>query len=65
MILKEVKATHVMQIDAMEEQSPVRTNDLRACRSQVASVKGQLIHEGGLMGRRCCGIFSREREEGG
>lgn len=28
MILKEVKATHIMQIDAMEEQSPVRTSEL-------------------------------------
>ena len=48
MILKQVKITHVMKIDAMEKQSTVRTND-RACRSPVASISGQLIEEGRII----------------
>ena len=41
-----------MQIDATEKPSTVRTDDLQACRSQVASVKGQLMQVGGLSSRR-------------
>lgn len=47
MILKHIKTTNVVQIDVTGKQSAGRTNDLRACGSQVASVQGQLLREGG------------------
>lgn len=42
-----------MQIDVIGKQSTGKTIDLQACRSQVASVEGQLVTGGRMMARSC------------